>query len=69
MYLPNVEIRKKGKDSVKFYLDFNKTDNTLYNNLYLEEYNLVIRTQISERYKKIKVEYFSIENGIFLTSY
>jgi len=72
MYLSNIKNSKKEEESIKFFIEFNKADNTLYDNLFLGEYKIVIKTPMNERdnpLSQIKIECFSLVNNTFLTSY
>lgn len=72
MYMPNKKAIKKDEESMKNFIDFNKNENILYDNLYLGEFHIVIKTPMMKKgnsLRKIKVEYFSLMNDTFLTSY
>ena len=63
---------KKEEESIKFFIDFNKSDNILYDNLYIGDYKIVIRFPICNKDNlpsQIKIEKFSLINHIFLASY
>ncbi len=63
---------KKEEESIKFFIDFNKYDNILYDNLYIGDYEIVIRFPICNKDNlpsQIKIEKFSLINNIFLASY
>ncbi len=72
MYLPNIIKIKRDEESIKFFIDFDKADNILYDNLYIGEYKIVIKIPMGEKDKfrgQTKIERFSLINDIFLTSY
>ncbi len=53
-------------------MDYNKDEDRFYNNLYFNDYNLVIKLPLIEKIDKkldVKIESFSIENAVYLTSY
>lgn len=63
--------RKPIKDNImNKFIDFNKNERIYYNNLYLEEYKVVIKIPLTLSYKKdIKIEDFNLANSIYLFSY
>lgn len=72
MYVPNKKAIRKDEESMKKFIDFNKNEKILYDNLYLGEFHLVIKTPMLKKgnlLSNIKVEYFSLMNDTFLTSY
>jgi hypothetical protein len=72
MYLPNQKAIREEGESMKNFIDFNKNDNILYDNLYVGEFHIVIKTpmvRMDNLNRKIKIEWFSIVDDIFLTSY
>ena len=55
------------------FLDFDKVSSIVYNNLYLEDYKLVVKIPIDDKdYEKskteIKIEKFDLNNRAFLLS-
>ena len=55
------------------FLDFDKVNSIVYNNLYLEDYKLVVKIPIDEEnYEKskteVKIEKFDLNNRAFLLS-
>jgi len=59
---------------VNKFIDFNKNERIFYNNLYLDEYKLVIKIPLSLAYKKgiindIKIEEFNLADSIYFFSY
>ena len=72
MNLPNIINNKKREESIKFFIGFNKSDNSLYDNLYIEDFKIVIKIPMGEKDNlpgHIKIERFSLVNEVFLTSY
>lgn len=70
--LPDMKNSKKKEEFMKLFIDFNKSDNILYDNLYIGEYKIVIKFPIGEKDNlpgQIRIEKFSLINGAFLTSY
>ena len=62
----------KNKFEVKKYLDWDKFENKFYNNLYLDEYKIVVKIPLikrDEREEDIKIKRFNLEKYIFLVSY
>lgn len=59
--------------SVSMFLDWCKYTNIFYNNLYLEDYDWVIKMPItpqgSETQKDIKLKKFNLTSYIYLLSY
>ena len=59
---------------VNKFIDFNKNERIFYNNLYLDEYKLVVKIPLSLVYKKgiindIKIEEFNLAGSIYFFSY
>ena len=70
------EIRRKPitDDYLNKFVDFNKSERIFYNNLYLNEYNVVIKIPLYLSNKKrlihdIKIEKFNLANSIYFFSY
>jgi hypothetical protein len=67
--------RKPNIDNfVNKFIDFNKNERIFYNNLYLDEYKLVVKIPLSLAYKKgiindIKIEEFNLADSIYFFSY
>ncbi len=65
-------IKKKRKQSIRGYIDFDKRDSHYYNNIYLDEFDVVIKMPLFE-YDKTEeiavIDRFSLSNRIFLLSY
>lgn len=55
------------------FIDFDKSEKIYYNNLYLDDYKIVIKVPIGDfDYKKssdVKVEKFDLTNKAFILSY
>ena len=64
---------KKEDISMSLFLDWDKYKNCFYNNLYLEDYKLVIKIPLlsEQRDKKdeIKIKKFSLTKYTYLVSY
>jgi len=72
MSLLKIKSSEKEEESIKLFIDFNKADNVLYDDLFLGEYKIVIKIPMGERDNvlgQIKIEYFSLVNNTFLASY
>jgi hypothetical protein len=64
-------IRKRGMALSK-YLDWDKYENQFYNNIYLDDYKIVIKMpliQTKESSDDIKIKKFNLEKYTFLLSY
>jgi len=65
-------IKKKRKKSIRGYIDFDKQDAHYYNNMYLDEFNVVIKMPLFEPEKTEEIaiiDRFDLWNRIFLLSY
>ena len=65
------KIKKKGL-SVSKYLDWDKFKNRFYNNIYLDDYKIVIKMPLIQTEKlqdDIKIKRFDLEKYTFLLSY
>ena len=64
---------KKESLSISMFLDWNKYKNIFYNNLYLEDYDWVIKIPLipraSEKQDKIKLKKFDLTQNTYLLSY
>jgi len=63
---------KKKELSVSKYLDWDKFKNRFYNNMYLDDYKIVIKIPLIHTEKSqddIKIKRFDLENYTFLLSY
>ena len=72
MYIPNTTDFKEKRDHIKRFIDFDKDTNILYNNIYLNNFKIVIKIPLDEKENsqpEIKIEKFSLVNDIYLTSY
>lgn len=64
-------IRKKGL-AISKYLDWDKFKNQFYNNIYLDDYKIVLKIpliQTEESSDDIKIKRFDLEKYTFLLSY
>ena len=64
-------IKKKGL-VISLYLDWDKYKNRFYNNLYLDDYKIVIKIPLIHTEKlqdDMKIKRFDLENYTFLLSY
>ncbi|MFX1532066.1 MAG: hypothetical protein ACFFBC_13195 [Promethearchaeota archaeon] len=67
----NVNIKDEG-DNIQGFIDFDKDTSQLYNNLFLNDFKIVIKIPLIEKefsQPEIKVEKFSLVDDVFLTSY
>ncbi|MFX1295696.1 MAG: hypothetical protein ACFFD2_12700 [Promethearchaeota archaeon] len=76
MYTRFKNVKKKPiiDNFINKFIDFNKNERIFYNNLYLDEYKLVIKIPLSLAYKKgiineIKIEEFKLADSIYFFSY
>ena len=63
---------KKNKFGVKKYLDWDKFENKFYNNLYLDDFKIVVKIPLIKRKdieEDIKIKKFDLEKYTFLISY
>ena len=70
----NVKRKPIIDNFVNKFIDFNKNERIFYNNLYLDEYKIVIKIPLSLAYKKgiineIKIEEFNLADSIYFFSY
>lgn len=70
MLIYEIEDQGRSEDDLSKYLDYNKNDDQYYNNLYLDEYKLVVKIPLLETEKsdEFKIERFSLVNKIYITS-
>jgi hypothetical protein len=57
---------------MSLFLDFDKNEKVFYNNLYIDDYNLVVKTPINKKEKhenRIKIELFDLTKYTYLTHY
>ncbi|MFW9874938.1 MAG: hypothetical protein ACFFG0_17665 [Candidatus Thorarchaeota archaeon] len=57
---------------IQKFIDWDKFENTFYNNLYLENYKIVIKMPLlpkDEKEDEIKIKKFNLEKYTFLISY
>lgn len=64
----------RSKNFLNKFIDFNKNERVYYNNLYLDEYKIVIKIPLSLSYKNgliydIKIEEFNLTDSIYIFSY
>ena len=67
--LPTVE---NNQISIQKFIDWDKFENVFYNNLYLENYKIVVKMPLVPRKEpknEIKIKRFDLENYTFLISY
>ena len=65
------DIKHKG-DLIKKFIDFDKDTNLFYNNIYLSDFQIVIKIPLIEKenfQQETKIEKFSLVNDVYLTSY
>ena len=55
--------------TVSKYLDFDKQENILYDNVYLDEYRLVVKMPLLKEEKDIQIKEFDLSGYCFLYSY
>ena len=57
--------------TISMFLDWDKYKNCFYNNLYLEDYKIVIKMPLikSRKMKDIKIKKFSLNRYTYLVSY
>lgn len=63
---------KKEENDVSMFLDFDKREETFYNNLYLEDYKLVVKIPIEPNEnieKEVKIEEFDLAKYTYLLGY
>lgn len=68
----NSTIKKKKEQSISGYIDFDKRDFHYYDNLFLEEFNVVVKMPLLEPEKTEEIaiiDRFNLSNRIFLLSY
>ena len=63
---------KDNQISIQKFIDWDKFENMFYNNLYLENYKIVIKIPLTpkqESKNEIKIKRFNLEKYTFLISY
>ncbi|MFX1365786.1 MAG: hypothetical protein ACFFCE_02945 [Promethearchaeota archaeon] len=63
---------KKDQIPIQKFIDWDKCENTFYNNLYLENYKIVIKIPLipkKAQKNEIKIKKFNLEKYTFLVSY
>lgn len=72
LYITNTTNFKYKRDLIKRFIDFDKDANIFYNNLYLNDFKIVLKIPLIEKENsqpEIKIEKFSLVNDIYLTSF
>lgn len=72
MYIPHTEERNYDEFLLKRFLEYDKNNNQICDNLYLDTYKIVVKVPISQNPNLkdvVKFERFNISNNVFLTSY
>jgi len=72
MAMSLVPTVKNNQILIQKFIDWDKFENVFYNNFYLENYKIVIKTPFipgEEPRTKIKIKKFDLENYTFLISY
>jgi len=62
------------KNDLNKFVDFNKSNETLYDNLYLEDIKFVVKTPLQDSRKdvttnNIRIEKFNLTNSIYIFNY
>ena len=65
---------RRSKNILNKFIDFNKNERIYYNNLYLDEYKIVIKIPLSLSHKNglindIKIEEFNLTDSVYFFSY
>ena len=55
--------------TVSKFIDFDKGQNIFYDNVYLDEYKIVVKMPLLKRDKAVQIKKFTLENYTFLFSY
>ena len=55
--------------AVSKFIDFDKNENIFYDNVYLDEYRLVVKIPLLKKEKDIKIKEFTLGGYVFLFSY
>lgn len=70
------QLKKKTHIQIKHYIDYDKTNHIIYDNLYLEDFDVVIKSPIVRNKKastitnySIIISRFILANSVFLISY
>ena len=72
MYIPHIEERNYEEFLTKRFLEYDKNSNHFSDNLYLDDYKIVVKVfipQNSNLKDAVKFERFNLSNNVFLTSY
>lgn len=70
--MKKLKISRKTKKKLKKFMDFDKNKKILYNNIYLNEYKVVIKIPINLKentQEKIKIEKFDLAKCVYLFTY
>ena len=70
MYIPHIEVRNHEEFLTKRFLEYDKNNNQICDNLYLDTYKIVVKVPISQNPNLkdvVKFERFNISNNVFLT--
>ncbi|MFW9824931.1 MAG: hypothetical protein ACFFE4_18460 [Candidatus Thorarchaeota archaeon] len=72
MYIPHIEKRNHEEFLTKMFLEYDKNNNQICDNLCLDTYKVVVKVPISQNPNlkdAVKFERLIISNNVFLTSY
>ena len=72
MYIPHIEERNYEEFLTKRFLEYDKNDNQIFDNLYLDDYKIIVKVTIPQNSNlkdAVKFERFNLSNKVFLTSY
>jgi len=72
LYIPNLEPHDSQEHRIKGFLSFDKCNNQIYDNLFLDDCKIVVKVSIPQNPNlndAIKIIEFSLSNSIFLISY
>ncbi len=67
-----IESVKKQEDTISKFIDFDKIEKVLYNNLYMKDLKLVVKIPLNPKddpIKKIKIEKFDLTKYCYLLAY
>lgn len=71
-YIPDATNFEEKRDLIKKFIDFKKDNKIFYNNLYISDFKIVIKIPLIEKdtpQPELKIEKFSLDNDVYLTSY
>lgn len=72
MYIPHIEERNHEEFLTKRFLEYDKNNNQICDNLYLDTFKIGVKMPISQNPNLkdiVKFERFIISNNVFITSY